>query len=100
MKTRLLADPVRYLRMTTSELREAFLIGSLYQPGSIQMNLCRSRSGSGGHGCTWSNIALTLPSDDALKSAYFTERRELGALNIGGEGHVSRWRKLLLAGES
>src|SRR5882672_10078522 len=37
MKTHLLADPVRYLRMTTSELRETFLIGSLYQPGSIQL---------------------------------------------------------------
>jgi 4-deoxy-L-threo-5-hexosulose-uronate ketol-isomerase len=88
MKTRLLADPVRYLRMTTSELREAFLIGSVYQPGSIQMNyvdLDRAVVGMAAPECN----SLTLPSDDALKSAYFTERRELGALNIGGKGTIT-----------
>jgi 4-deoxy-L-threo-5-hexosulose-uronate ketol-isomerase len=32
---------------------------------------------------------LALPSDEALRSDYFTERRELGALNIGGKGSVT-----------
>jgi 4-deoxy-L-threo-5-hexosulose-uronate ketol-isomerase len=32
--------------------------------------------------------ALRLPTDDALRASYFTERRELGILNIGGAGTV------------
>ena len=35
MKTILTADPVRYPRMTTPELRASFLIDELYQPGEI-----------------------------------------------------------------
>jgi 4-deoxy-L-threo-5-hexosulose-uronate ketol-isomerase len=88
MKTHLLADPVRYLRMTTSELREAFLIGSLYQPGSIQLtyvDLDRAVVGIAAPQAT----ALPLLSDNALKANSFTERRELGVLNIGGKGAVT-----------
>jgi 4-deoxy-L-threo-5-hexosulose-uronate ketol-isomerase len=88
MKMRLLADPVRYLRMTTAELREAFLIGSLYQPGSIELtyvDLDRAVVGMAAP----SGDALSLPTDDALKAVYFTERRELGVLNIGGAGTVT-----------
>jgi 4-deoxy-L-threo-5-hexosulose-uronate ketol-isomerase len=33
--------------------------------------------------------SLVLSTDDALKASYFTERRELGILNIGGSGIVS-----------
>ncbi len=88
MKTHLLADPVRYLRMTTSELREAFLIGALYQPGSIQMvyvDLDRAVVGVAAPQAK----ALPLHSDNALKASCFTERRELGILNIGGKGAVT-----------
>ena len=38
MKTVLMADPVRYPRMTTDELRETFLLDSLYEPGKIHLN--------------------------------------------------------------
>ena len=88
MKTYLLADPVRYPRMTTSELREAFLIGSLHQPGSIQLayiDLDRTIVGMAAPTAG----PLQLPTDNALKSSYFTERRELGVLNIGGTGSVT-----------
>ena len=88
MKTHILADPVRYLRMTTSELREAFLIGSLHQPGSIQLayvDLDRAVVGIAAPGSS----PLTLQTDDALKASYFTERRELGVLNIGGSGSIT-----------
>jgi 4-deoxy-L-threo-5-hexosulose-uronate ketol-isomerase len=88
MKTHLLADPVRYLRMTTSELRESFLIGSLYQPGSIQLSYVDLDRAVVGMAAP-QNKPLALQSDDALKAGYFTERRELGALNIGGRGCVT-----------
>src|ERR1700719_4890759 len=38
MRTILMADPVRYQRMTSQDLRDAFLIDGLYLPGSIQMS--------------------------------------------------------------
>jgi 4-deoxy-L-threo-5-hexosulose-uronate ketol-isomerase len=88
MKTYLLADPVRYPRMTTLELREAFLVGSLYQPGSIQLayvDLDRTVVGM----ATPTVSPLALPTDNALRSGYFTERRELGVLNIGGTGSIT-----------
>ena len=88
MKMHLLADPVRYLRMTTSELRDSFLINSLHQPGSIQLayvDLDRAVVGMAAPG----EQMLPLHTHDALKAAYFTERRELGVLNIGGKGSVS-----------
>ena len=35
MKTYLMADPVRYPAMTTAQIRETFLIDSLYVPGTL-----------------------------------------------------------------
>lgn len=88
MKTHLLADPVRYLRMTTSELRESFLIDSLNQPGSIQLGYVDLDRAVVGMAAPLAD-PLTLESDAALRSNYFTERRELGALNIGGKGSIT-----------
>ena len=37
MQTYLLADPVRYPYMTTAQIRETFLIDSLYEPGALHL---------------------------------------------------------------
>ncbi len=87
MKTALMADPVRYPRMTTRELRESFLIDGLHQTGSIQLayiDLDRAVVGM----AVPLDSALSLTTSPELKAAYFTERRELGVLNIGGAGAV------------
>ena len=87
MKTYLLADPVRYPRMTTAELRDTFLIDSLCQPGGLHLayvDLDRAVTGM----ATPTNQPLALPADADLRAKYFTERRELAALNIGGEGSI------------
>ena len=88
MKTYFLADPIRYKRMTTSELRESFLIDSLYQPGKVEtayVDLDRSVVGiAAPH-----NAPLVLPNDSVFRAQYFTERREVGALNTGGKGLVT-----------
>jgi 4-deoxy-L-threo-5-hexosulose-uronate ketol-isomerase len=87
MKTYLMADPVRYPTMTTAQLRETFLIDRLYQPGAIGLayvDLDRAVVGMAAP----LGIPLALPAEDGLRAQYFTERRELGALNIGGSGII------------
>src|ERR1700683_4217821 len=80
-----MADAIRYRTMTTAELRETFLIDHLFHPGQIGLtyvDLDRTVIGS----AVPTGEPLTLPTDDALRASYFTERRELGVLNIGGGG--------------
>ena len=82
-----MADAIRYRTATTAELRETFLIDDLFHPGQIGLtyvDLDRTVVGS----AVPTGKPLTLPTDDALKASYFTERRELGVLNIGGAGVV------------
>jgi len=82
-----MADAIRYRTMTTAELRETFLIDDLFHPGQIGLtyvDLDRTVIGS----AVPTGEPLSLPTDDALKASYFTERRELGVLNIGGAGMV------------
>ncbi|MGA2583619.1 MAG: 5-dehydro-4-deoxy-D-glucuronate isomerase [Tepidisphaeraceae bacterium] len=87
MKTYSMADPVRYPRMTTDELRATFLVDSLFIPGGIELvyvDLDRTVIGS----AVPTKEALKLESDDSLRSEFFTQRRELGILNIGNNGSV------------
>lgn len=87
MKTYLLADPVRYPHMTTAELRETFLLDSLYEPGALRLHyLDLDRTIAGIAAPTAAPVLL--PTDPALRAQYFTERRELGVLNVGGRGSI------------
>jgi len=87
MKTRSTADPVRYPTMTTAQLREAFLIDTLYGPGELrQMHIDLDRAVVGMAVPLRSPIALT--ADESLRATSFVERRELGVLNIGGSGVI------------
>ena len=88
MKTYIMADPTRYTRMTTAELRETFLVETLFAPGEIRLvyvDLDRTVIGA----VVPTESSLALGADDALRAAYFTERRELGVLNIGGNGTIT-----------
>jgi 4-deoxy-L-threo-5-hexosulose-uronate ketol-isomerase len=81
------ADAVRYPRMTTEELRAAFLVDKLFQPGRIDLvyvDLDRTVIGS----AVPLQQPLTLETDPDLRATYFTERRELGILNIGSAGTI------------
>ena len=87
MKTVLIADPVRYSRMTTEELRASFLIDEISRPGEIRLayvDVDRAVLGM----ASPADKPLTLESSPELRASFFTERRELGALNIGGPGTV------------
>jgi 4-deoxy-L-threo-5-hexosulose-uronate ketol-isomerase len=87
MKTYLMADPIRYPAMTTAQIRETFLIDALYEPGVLRqayVDLDRAIVGMAAPLAT----PIALAADEALRANYFMERRELGALNIGGEGVI------------
>jgi 4-deoxy-L-threo-5-hexosulose-uronate ketol-isomerase len=87
MKIYLMADPVRYPSMTTAQIRETFLVDNLYEPDSIRqayVDLDRAVVGMAAPLAT----PLVLAADEALRAKYFTERRELAALNIGGRGAI------------
>jgi 4-deoxy-L-threo-5-hexosulose-uronate ketol-isomerase len=87
MKIYQMADRIRYPRMTTAQLRETFLVEDLFQPGQIEtvyVDLDRTVIGS----AVPLDQPLLLEADNELKAAYFTERRELGVLNIGGKGKI------------
>jgi 4-deoxy-L-threo-5-hexosulose-uronate ketol-isomerase len=87
MRTVLMADPMRYPRMTTAELRETFLLSGLGARGVIELtyvDLDRAVVGFAAPG----KEPLELPTCPELRAGFFTERRELGVLNIGGEGIV------------
>lgn len=87
METHFLADPQRYPRMTTQELRASFLLSSLFVPGDLRLayiDLDRTVVGM----AVPLDASLSLPAPALLRAADFLERRELGALNIGGKGKI------------
>jgi 4-deoxy-L-threo-5-hexosulose-uronate ketol-isomerase len=88
MKTVLMADPVRYPRMTTDELRETFLLDSLYEPGKLHLNYVDLDRSIAGFAAPL-DAPIALPTYPELRAEYFTERRELGVLSIGGAGVVT-----------
>src|SRR5271154_605277 len=88
MKTYLMADPIRYRTMTTTQLRETFLVENLFTPNEIPMVYCdvdRTIIGS----AVPTNKALILGTADELRASFFLERREIGILNIGAKGTVT-----------
>jgi 4-deoxy-L-threo-5-hexosulose-uronate ketol-isomerase len=87
METRYLADGVRYATMTAAELRDTFLIPSLFAPGETQLVYCEADRAVIGSAVPLAQ-PLTLSAADELRAAYFCQRRELGILNIGGAGTV------------
>lgn len=87
MKILLMADPVRYPSMTTEQIRETFLIDSLSKPGAIHLAYVDLDRAVVGIAVPLAST-LKLESDPTLRADYFTERRELGALNIGGSGVI------------
>src|SRR3954466_3595117 len=90
MKMYLMADPTRYARMTTRELRDTFLVENLFTPNEIPLIYCDvDRTIIGSAVPTGGGKALTLGTADELRSAYFLERREVGILNIGAKGTVT-----------
>jgi 4-deoxy-L-threo-5-hexosulose-uronate ketol-isomerase len=73
--------------MNTAQLRDCFLLEKLFVPGEIHLayaDVDRAVIGA----VVPTEKLLSLGTDDSLRAEYFTERRELGILNIGQNGSV------------
>jgi 4-deoxy-L-threo-5-hexosulose-uronate ketol-isomerase len=84
---RYLPTPEQTARLTPEELRAHFLISGLFVPGEARFEMVDlDRVTLGGVVPLAEPIALVAP--EVFAAASFTERRELGILNIGGAGAV------------
>ena len=88
MEVRYTTGRNEYKRMTTEELRAAFLHTKLYEKGKVNLLYCEVERGIAGFAVPTTK-SLALPAGKELASDYFCERRELGVLNIGGAGTVT-----------
>jgi 4-deoxy-L-threo-5-hexosulose-uronate ketol-isomerase len=74
-------------QMGTGELRDNFLIENLMVDDEVRLVYSHYDRVIVG-GAKPLNKTLSLETDSELKADYFLERRELGIINIGGEGTV------------
>jgi 4-deoxy-L-threo-5-hexosulose-uronate ketol-isomerase len=87
VKTCLMPDSARYRTMNARELRESFLLDTLDARGEIRLAYVDADRAVVGMASPV-ELALALPCPSELRANYFLERRELGALNIGGAGTI------------
>ena len=88
MEIRYTADPVRFDRMSTEEIRESFLVDTLFREDRISMVYCNADRAIVGSAVP-ATRTLSLESAPELRAETFCARRELGVLNIGGPGTVT-----------
>ena len=87
MEIRYAPDPERFELMNTSELRESFLVEDIFKPGEICMvysDVDRAIVGS----AVPTDGGLKLEAGDELKAEFFAQRREIGVINIAGDGSI------------
>jgi 4-deoxy-L-threo-5-hexosulose-uronate ketol-isomerase len=88
MEVRFQNSPRETAAMNTEELRQNFLIQQLMVDDQIKLVYSHyDRVIIGGAKPVRST--LTLEAHPELKAEFFLERRELGIINVGGEGHVT-----------
>ena len=88
MEVRTACSPKDLKTYDTARLREEFLIDSLFAPDEIKLvysHVDRIITGS----AVPAKAPLCLSSGAELHAEYFLDRRELGIINIGGNGVVT-----------
>jgi 4-deoxy-L-threo-5-hexosulose-uronate ketol-isomerase len=73
--------------MNTSELREQFLVDQLMVKGEINFTYSHYDRVIVG-GAVPTSKKLALENFPMLRAEYFLERREMGVINVGGEGKI------------
>jgi len=85
-ETRYASSPQAVKRYDTSQLRSEFLIDNLMKEGKITLTYSHYDRYIAGSAVPLTPLALD--TIDPLKSSYFLERRELGIINVGGNGTI------------
>lgn len=88
MEVRTAASPKDVKHYTTERLREEFLIQNLFQDDEIKLvysHIDRIITGA----AVPVKQTLELKAGDELRAEYFLQRRELGLINIGGDGVIT-----------
>jgi 4-deoxy-L-threo-5-hexosulose-uronate ketol-isomerase len=88
MEVRYTADDKRLKTMTTKELRDSFLVDSLFEAGQIKLvytDVDRAIVGS----AVPTGQKLALVGSKELASEYFAQRREVGVINVGAKGTIT-----------
>lgn len=86
-ETRYASSPKAVKKYDTEELREEFLIENLMKEDQLVLvytHYDRYMAGS----AVPVEAPIALETIDPLKSSYFLERREIGIINVGGDGTV------------
>ena len=87
LESRYATSPAEVKKMNTAEIRENFLIDTIFEADKIHLVLSHfDRYIAGGAMPVAQQIEL--PNPDNLKADYFLERREMGIINVGGKGSV------------
>ena len=88
MELRTASSPRDVKTYDTKRLREEFLIDDLFKADDVKLvysHIDRIITGS----AVPVTAPLSLATGDELRAEYFLQRRELGVINIGGEGTVT-----------
>jgi 4-deoxy-L-threo-5-hexosulose-uronate ketol-isomerase len=93
MEARHTTDPNSFRRMTQDELRQMFLIDSLFVPDATPMVYSEIDRSITGSAVPLKKSLKLLSSKKEMASEYFAERREIGVINIGGRGVIIVDRK-------
>jgi 4-deoxy-L-threo-5-hexosulose-uronate ketol-isomerase len=80
--------PKDFKTYSTDLIRERFLLDSLAQPGKINFIYTHYDRMIVGMAIPV-NSEIGLPGYDILRADYFLERREMGIINVGGDGTIS-----------
>lgn len=88
MEVRTAASPRDVKHYTTERLREEFLIPSVFEKDEIKLVYSHiDRIITGGAMPVAETLHLT--AGEELRAEYFLERREMGVINIGGDGIIA-----------
>lgn len=86
--TRYSHSPQDIRNFSTEDLRREFLVEEIFVPGEIKLTYTHDDRQIFG-GVTPTNKKLEIVLNKELGVDYFLERRELGVINIGGEGKIT-----------
>lgn len=88
MDVRYSPDREGFRFMTTDELRDSFLIDNLFVKNKVPMTYSDIDRSITGSAVPSGKVLKLSASKKEMAAKYFTERREVGVINIGGKGTI------------